>query len=203
MRSKATASVTLKKLLFPGKEPPADLRKAAVASAQRDHVDAAIARLTPIGLDILGAEIGHVVGEMLNVEVGDIVRSALTQHQAIAEACRTTAADPGAEVIVTLAEHRFESDLSPSVDVVVDGRSVTTIRFEVAVEADVRGGLLVVARGHITGVRAGRTTLSVKLSCEGVTVAEHHEDVDLAGIVKLPSADTTYSRSKGGSVLTT
>lgn len=202
MRSTATASVTLKQLLLPGDKPPADLRKAAVAAAQRGHVDAAIARLSPIGLDILGAEIGQAVGGMLNVEVGGIVRSALTRHQAIAEACRSTEADPGAEVIVTLVEHRFESDLSPSVDVVVDGRSVATIRFDVAVEADVRGGLLVVARGHITGVRAGRTTLSAKLSYEGVTIAEHHEDVDLAAIVNLPSADTAYTRRKRGSVLT-
>jgi hypothetical protein len=198
--STTTESVTVKQLLLPGEEPPPVLTRAC-ATVIRGRVDGAITRLTPIGLDILGARIGQVVGGLLNVDVGDIVGSALTKHRPIADAMRTTAADPRAEVLVTLAEHTFESDFDPSVDVIVDGATVVTIDFQVALEAHVEGGLLVIAGGRIAAVRTGRTTLSATLSCERVTIAEHHEDIDFAGVLKLPSADTRDTRGVRGSVL--
>jgi hypothetical protein len=198
--STRTESVTVKQLLLPGEEPPPVLRRAC-AAAMRGRVDAAITRLTPIGLDILGASIGQVVGGMLNVDVGDIVRSALTAHRRIADAMRTTAADPRTEVLVTIAEHTFESDFDPSVDVIADGVTVVSIAFQVALDAHVEGCLLVIAGGRVAAVRTGRTTLSATLSCQGVTIAEHHEDIDFAGVLRLPSADTRDTRGVRGSVL--
>lgn len=199
--STTTGPVTVRQLLLPGEHPPAALTRVASAAARRGRVDATITRLTPIGLDILGARIGEVVGGLLNVDVGDIVGAALTKHRAIAEAMRATAENPRTEVLVTLAQHRFESIFSPSVDVVVDGAIVVTIAFQVDLEARVEGGLLVIAGGGIAAVRTGRTTLSATLSCEGVTIAEHHEDIDFAGVLKLPSADTRATRGVPGSVL--
>jgi hypothetical protein len=200
--STITAHQTVKDVLLPGDEPPPQLTKASAAAAKRGGVDAAIARLTPIGLDILGARIGRILGDLLGADVGAVIGSALTKHEKIAEARRTTGQDPNAEVVVTLAQQTFESTYTPAVDVIVDGEKLTSIPFEVRLAAEVDGGLVVVKGGRIAAVRTGRTTLSATLSCDGVKVVERTDDIDFAGVLNLPSADTPATRGVAGPVVT-
>lgn len=198
----ATASTTVKDILLPESEPPPKLRQEAAKSAKKGGVADAIARLTAIGLDILGARIGHVVGDVLGADLGGVIGSALTKNQKIAAAIAKTENDPKAEEVVTLADHKLESTYEPSVDVIVDERKITSIPFEVKLETKVEGGLVVVKGGEIVAVRTGRGTITATLKCEGVQVAEKKVDYELAGVMRLPSADTAATRGAAGPVVT-
>jgi hypothetical protein len=200
--STITAHQTVKDLLLPGDEPPPQLTQASAAAAKRGGVYAAIAHLTPIGLDILGARIGRLLGDLLGADVGGVIGSALAKHEKIAEARHITEQDPNAEVVVTLAQHTFESTYTPAVDLIVDDEKITSILFEVRLAAKIDTGLVVVKGGRIAAVRTGRATLSATLSCEGVKVAERTEDIDFAGVLNLPSADTPATRGVAGPVVT-
>lgn len=67
--------------------------------------------------------------------------------------------------VVTVSNHTIESNLEPSVDVVVGDVKVHSFEFNVAVQLDVEGIELEVQGGAITGIRVGNLKLggSVKL----------------------------------------
>ncbi|WES62876.1 hypothetical protein P0L94_10435 [Microbacter sp. GSS18] len=198
----ATASTTVKDVLLPEDEPPPKLREQAAKAAEHGGVADQIARLTAIGLDIVGARIGHVVGDLLGADLGGIIGSALTKNQKIVAAITKTQNDPKAEEVVTLADQKLESSYKPSVDVIVDEKKVTSIPFEVSLETKIEGGLIVVKGGEIVAVRTGRGTITGTLKCEGVEVAKKKVDYDLAGILRMPSADTSATRGAAGPVVT-
>lgn len=183
------APPTVSELLLPGGTPPPELSRTAGAAAKSGGVAEALARLTPVGLDILGARIGRLVGEMLNVDLGDVVGSALTQNRAIADALRSTAEKPDTEAVVPLADHTLKSTYNPAVDIVVDGATVTSIPFDVELATQVEGALLVIKGGRIASVRAGRAVLTASLSCEGVPITERRLDLDIPAVLRLPAAD--------------
>jgi len=187
---RATAAApTVSELLLPGGKPPPALARAAGAAAKREALDGALTRLTPVGLDILGSRIGRLVGEMLNVDIGSVMGSALTKSRAIADALRSTAEKPGTEAVVPLADHTLTSTYSPAVDIVVDGAAVTSIPFEVTLATEIEGGLLVINHGRIVSVRAGRAKLKASLACEGISITERQLDLDLPAVMRLPAAD--------------
>jgi hypothetical protein len=187
--STATAPPKVKDLLLPGEEPPPAVAHAVGEAAERDGVGGALTRLTPVGLDILGARIGRLVGELLNIDLGSVIGSALTKNRAVFDALRSTAEKPGAEAVVPLADHTLTSAYSPAVDIVVDAATVTSIPFRVVLATTIEGGLLVIRGGRMVAVRAGRVRLSASLACEGVRIAEHEAELDLPAVMGLPSAD--------------
>lgn len=183
-----TNTTKLKDLLLPGEEPPTALTEAVGESAKRGGVGGALTRLTPVGLDILGSRVGRLVGELLNVDLGSVIGSALTKNRAIADALRSTAERPAAESVVPLADQTLTSTYSPAVDIIVDGVTTTSIPFQVVIATTIEGGLLVIRDGHMVAVRAGRVTLSASLACEGVRIAEREVLLDLPAAMSLPAA---------------
>ncbi len=191
--STATTPLKVKDLLLPGEELPVGLTHTVSNAAKQEGVGAALTGLTAIGFDILGGRVGRLVGELLNVELGSVIGSALTKNQAIADALRSTAEKPGPEVVIPLADHTLTSEYSPSVAIVVDASTISTISFHVVLATTIEGGLLVISRGHIVALRAGRAKLSASLACEGVRIAEHTAELDLPAAMGLPAADAQLS----------
>jgi hypothetical protein len=189
---------TIKDLLLPGTDLPPELTRAAAEVAKGGGVSAALTRLTPIGLDILGSRIGALLSEMLGVDIGTIVGGALTKNQQIANALRETAAQPGSEAVVPLADQTLGSSYSPAVDIVVDDATLMSVTFDIELDATLEGALVVVRDGRMTAVRAGRAHLSGSLSSNGMPIAAREIDLDLPAALRLPAA----SAAAAGAVIT-
>lgn len=189
---------TLKDLLLPGDDLPPELTRAAGEVAKGGGLMTALTRLTPLGLDILGSRIGALLSEMLGPDIGTILGGALTKNQQIANALRDTAAQPGSEAVVPLADQTFGSTYSPAVDIVVDDVTLVSVTFDVALDAIVEGALVVVRDGRMTAVRAGRAHLSGSLSSNGMPIAAREIDLDLPAALRLPAA----SAAGAGAVVT-
>ncbi len=182
------APQTIKDLLLPGTDLPPELTRAVGEVAKGGGISDVLTRLTPIGLDILGSRIGALLSEMLNVDIGTIVGGALTKNQEIANALRDTAAQPGSEAVVPLADQTLGSSYSHAVDIVVDNATLLGVTFDIALDAILEGALVVVRDGRMVAVRAGRAHLSGSLSCGGALIAAREIDLDIPAALRLPAA---------------
>ena len=100
---------------------------------------------------------------------------------------------PGEAVAVELAEHAVKWSCEPVVEVVADvggvaGAALAEVRFRLAVEIVVRGGVLVVQDGRLMRVDAGELDVSGSLAVEGVALCEHEKRLTVPGSLRFGEA---------------
>lgn len=179
---------SVKDLLFAGNDVPPELTRVAGEVAKSGGLSEALAKLTPVGLDILGSRIGALVGDMLNVDLGGMLGGALTRNAELAAAMRATAEQPGSEAVVTLADQTLQSSYSPAVDIVIDEVPLVSITFDVALATLIEGAMVIVRDGRMVAVQAARAHLAASLSCDGAPIAAREVELNLPAVLRLPQA---------------
>ncbi|HEU4948071.1 MAG TPA: hypothetical protein VFT31_13040 [Kribbella sp.] len=193
-----TAPVTIRSFLF-GAGTGADTAE-VVGRVISEH---GVARSALHGVRHLSAgavqsvdrEIGTVVDGLLDLDLGDILVACWSKHRALTEAAIRTLVAPGSEEVVALATHRAAATYSPHVDLLVDGRKVTTIEFRLTVVLDATGLAAVVRGGDLVALRGGDCRATATLLLEGVRLAERQSSLRPDLVVRLDPSVSLVDRA--------
>lgn len=125
------------------------------------------------------------VAQLLDIEVGDLLVGAWRTRSALLDAARETHARPGLRREVSIRDYLMPWEYEADVDVVVGGRTVSTLTAAVTLELTVTALAAVVEAGRLTALTAGdalaRGELRIRCSTPEAEhpVAERERPVDL------------------------
>jgi len=78
-------------------------------------------------------------------------------------------------------------DHQPSIDLLVNGKLVATVRFILLLQVRVEALTAIIRRGWLIGLRVGRCDFEASVSIEGTTVARRHAQLTLPFSMRLGS----------------
>jgi hypothetical protein len=176
-------AATVRDLLF-GTEPrgPAE----ALTGVLHEHGTLSGLIPGPPGLtDAIEREVAAATAGLLSLNLADVAATGWKKYEALRQAALRTRDAPATEELVALATHRIESSHHPAVEVYIDGRSIATIRIELAITFSVAGVLAVVRQARLTAIRSGTCTVTGSLSIQQLVVTKRQRMFDLPGAVRL------------------
>jgi hypothetical protein len=159
------------------------LRSTDSAGAIRDRLGPA-ADLTK---DAVLDEVGSVAGEILEMSVGAIFERSWSKYTALVHAAEETADDPNAVRLIGLITHEVSVDYEPQVEVYLGNKRLATVTVRLKLDLTLRGVLVHVRDGCVTGVRAGKCMIKGALAIAGQPVARGEKTLDLARDIPFPS----------------
>jgi hypothetical protein len=180
-----TASV--RDLLFGGVSvEPTD----ALAESLREHgtvetLITGVPGLTAAADRAVERELATLADDVLSPNLFDLAGTGWNRYEALRDAARRTRDVPTAEEVVALATHRIESSHRPTVELLIDGKSVGTIEVELHVAFEMAGVVAVVRQARLTAIRSGNCTVTGTLAIAGAVVARQRRQFDLPGAVRL------------------
>jgi hypothetical protein len=107
---------------------------------------------------------GHVCG-FLQENLASVFAGAWNKYSELKRYAKQTREDATSTVDVALADHDFTYELSPSVDVLLDGVKVAHIPFSIAVTFAVNGLELALKHGCVERVSSGRCDCKAAILC--------------------------------------
>jgi hypothetical protein len=140
-------------------------------------------RLTGPDVSAVDGEIAAVADRLLDVDLGGALASAWRRHAELTAAAERTRAAPGSEEVVILATHRVTWDYRPRIDVLVDGRAVTSLDLALRATFDLHAVVAVVRLGELVALRAGDCDLGASLAVEGVPLAQRQARLPVGAVV--------------------
>lgn len=182
-----TLPLTARAALFPDDEPgeSGELSSSLGATGLARAALARVGRIPAAALGAVEGEVGAVAGDLLDLDLGDVLVLGWRRYAALTAAARRTLAAPGTEEVVVMASHRVSSSYTPSVDVLVDEVKVNTFEFALTLQFEIRGLSAVVRGGDLVALRGGDCRLSARLTLEGAQLARKEHPVDLRLLVPL------------------
>jgi hypothetical protein len=142
-------------------------------------------RISGPALHAVDCEIATVAAGLLDLGLGGAVVRAWRKYTAMTEAAERTLAVSGSEEVVVLATHRVTWTYQPHIDLLVDGKKITTFDFEMTVVYDLDSVVAVVRRGELVALRGGDCAITATLTLEGATLAQRQGRMDAALVVSL------------------
>src|SRR5689334_8169889 len=129
-------------------------------------------RVGAVGAMALGTvkqDLAPIAARFLDLDLGSVLLTGWKKHRELLAAAARTQSPPTwpPEERVPLAAHDIALAQHPSVDVLVNGQAVLTIRFELAVTITVDALDAFVRSGWLVGIGAGRCTVKIAFSAQG------------------------------------
>ncbi len=90
-----------------------------------------------------------------DIKLGPVLQASWQTLGAIDGAIKATKADAQAKVYVPLLDHKITSTHKPHVDLVMGGKTLAGLGFEIALTLELKGVQLEVAKGRLHGLTAG------------------------------------------------
>jgi hypothetical protein len=146
-----------------------------------------LGRTADLTKDAVVDTVGNVAGEILEMSVGTIFERSWAKYGALVRAAEETAGDPDAVRLIGLITHEVSVGYEPRVEVYLDDRRIGTVTIRLELGLTLRGVLVDVRDGCVTGVRAGDCAIKGALAIAGRTVASGENTFDLARDVSFPS----------------
>jgi hypothetical protein len=147
----------------------------------------AVGKLSGAGHAALGHEVSAAIGRLLDIDLGGLLVEGWRTATALRTAAEATLADPATSEVVDLARHKLTSTYRPHVDLLVDGRQVTSLPLELTVVFDVHSVVATVRGGRLVGLHCGRCEVTGTLAAAGATLASRTGQVDAGLLVPLGS----------------
>ncbi|HEX2209638.1 MAG TPA: hypothetical protein VHG93_18300 [Longimicrobium sp.] len=119
-----------------------------------------------------------------------VLAAAWRRHPSCRAFCDREEYPPGESHTVELAEHTLGWECEPAVEVLADGLDaagagrLAELRFEVEIEAAVRGGLLTIRDAKFIQMEAAELTIGATLRLQGFTVATYKVPVPIPGTLR-------------------
>jgi len=142
-------------------------------------------RLAASAYGALDERIGALVGELMQIDLGDALVAGWTRYAALVDSARRTLAAPGTEEVLALATHRISAEYHPRVDLLLDGVQLNSFEFTAAAVFDLTGVAAVVRDGALVALRGGSCLVTVTLCLEGARLARRQRDLDPGLVVRL------------------
>jgi hypothetical protein len=133
------------------------------------------------------------VGELLDIEIGDVLVGAWRTSSALLDAARRTRAEPGTSEDVTVRTYTFGWDTESDVDVTLNRSTVAGLTFLTIAQAKVTALAVTVHNGHITGLHNGDLDLSAEVRCQ--ISAIRTSSAGIATATRFPGSGTTLAQS--------
>ncbi|GAA2623909.1 hypothetical protein [Paractinoplanes durhamensis] len=152
------------------------LRETGSAAEIRDH----LGRTAGLTRDAVVDEVGSVAGEILEMSVGTIFERSWSKYAALVQAAEETAGDPDAVRLIGLVAHEVAVDYEPRVEVYLGNNRVATVTVRLELGLTLRGVLVHVRDGCVTGIRAGDCTIKGALAIAGRPVTTGEKTLNLA-----------------------
>ena len=132
-------------------------------------------------------DLAPVAARFLDLDLVSVLLTGWNKHRELqAAAARTQSSPPWpSEERVTLAAHDIALAQHPSVDVLVNGQTVLTIRFELVVTISVDAMDAFIRRGWLVGLGAGRCIFKIAFSAQGTELGTREIAVDPRLVVPL------------------
>jgi hypothetical protein len=132
-------------------------------------------------------EVATVTGEILEMSVGSIFENTWSKYSALVQAAEETAGDPDAVRLIGLVTHDVSVAYDPRVEVYLGDRRIATVPVQLKLTLTLRGALVHIRNGHLTGFRAGGCEIKGTLSLSGQPIASGKKTFDLAHDLQLPT----------------
>ncbi|HZO70401.1 MAG TPA: hypothetical protein VFB74_35840 [Kribbellaceae bacterium] len=146
---------------------------------------AAAARLWPNGLHAVAADVAKAAMCLFDTDLSGTLIAGWRTHDALISTARSTAASPGTVHRVSLDHHEVSATYRPYVELLVDGRPVGSVHFELRLALAVDGWLGVVSAGRLVAVEFARCGYTAALTCEGAPLVSVQGELDSAFTVKI------------------
>jgi hypothetical protein len=142
-------------------------------------VQAALNRIEPVLRAATKLEITKAASALLQLDLIGMLVDGWRKYEDLLVVARRGLETPGSTELAELASHRVTVGAHPYIDVVVDGKTIATVRLELTVVFDVTVLAVSVRDGAIVALHAGRTDITATLTVDGVKAPVGHEVVDL------------------------
>jgi hypothetical protein len=120
--------------------------------------------------DGMPQELGHHVAGFLQDDAVDIFAGAWGKCYELKKCLEESRTNPRETSVVALTDHDFTYELSPTVDILVDGVKLGAIPFLVTLSCQISGLELQVRNGAIAGVRTGSADGTAEIACARNTI---------------------------------
>jgi hypothetical protein len=157
--------------------------KVAASRAAVELARGALSRSAPALLEGAVGEVHDRIDEILSTPVSAILADAWRAYAPFFKYCDPVKYPPGDTAEVELDTHTVRSSLRPYVEVVVDGKRVGRIDFQVDVEVRLDAAILVIRYGRFMELRAGRSTFAGRFAVEEVVLAQTEKRFPLPGSI--------------------
>jgi hypothetical protein len=137
------------------------------AEAVKTALGEALKGVPKAALKSLGQAIDNAMDEVFAVPLGDILASSWEKLDHLKDAFAKTRADPEAVVFAPLMEHAITSKHTPSIDLVVGGKTLGKLELDISLALNLKGVQLEVRRGRICGLKSGDCEGEGAFSCGG------------------------------------
>jgi hypothetical protein len=157
----------------------------ALTESLREH--GTVRALTPglPGLAAVEREVANAMDGLLSVNLVDLAAAGWTKYDALKQAAKRTRDAPTTEEVVAMATHKIDSTHRPSVELYVDGKSISTIEMTLQITFTLAGVLAVVKQARLTAIKSGNCTVAGSLTVAGIEAAKKQRKFDLPGAVRL------------------
>ncbi len=110
-------------------------------------------------------ELGHHLAGFLQDDAVDIFAGAWGKCYELKKCLEESRVNPRETAAVGLTDHDFTYELSPSVDILVDGVKLGSIPFQVTLSCQVSALELQVRNGAVAGIRTGSADGTAEIAC--------------------------------------
>jgi hypothetical protein len=181
-----TRTHTALALLFgPEEDTPEALAHRILSAQAGRNLGSALAALPEAIRAAAVSQVTTAAAGLLDINLADVLVAGWREHKNLTAAARHTLAVPGSTELVDLASHRVAATQAPYVSVLVDGRSVATIRFELTLVFDVSALLAEIHAGRLAALRTGRCDITGTLAIQGIDAVTRQARLDLPGAIPL------------------
>lgn len=143
-------------------------------SVTRKAVDLAAGSLPPMTRKNLFKSVAGALDEFFQIGLDDILESAWDRVAAVRDIKATSRADPARIIPFPMFDHKLSLNQKPHLDLVVAGKALNQLPFEVALGLKLSGVHLAVGGGRIHGLTAGICTGEASFSLGGVNLLERN-----------------------------
>ena len=175
MSADVTDRTTFRRFAF-GEDGRAEL---AVQPIGASHAIQSLGHVATATRRAVAAELASAVARVLDFDLVDVLIAGWRKYDALVAAAKRTGADPSVEEIVDLATHRITSVHRPTIDLLLDGARIGTLRVEATFDCVLEGVAGTVARGRLVALHYGRCTATATVSADDVEIIRREGILDL------------------------
>lgn len=170
--SMAGQSLILKDFFTADRSKP--IAESCNAGVARKAVDLAAASLPPLTRKNLFKSVAGALDEFFQIGLDDILESAWDRVTAVRDIKAASRADPSRIIPFPMFDHKLSLNQQPRLDLVVAGKDLSRLHFEVGLGLKLSGVHIAVGGGRIHGLTAGLCTGEATFSLGGVTLLERN-----------------------------
>jgi hypothetical protein len=178
--------VNARAVLFESQQDAIGAVTACVSSGRvADTIRGALQDVPNVTKNIALGQLGAAATRLLELDMTDILAVAWRKLKALQDAARRTATDHNTEELPTMISHKINLSHQPYIDLLIDGKKMTTVTFQLELECNIAGLIPVIKSGYLTAVRAGTCEVHGSFAVEGTNIVNGTKSFDLPNIIQL------------------